>query len=204
MQAQPRGQQWRGARWEQYTKADYGSSRGNQYHNRNNSGRIWKLKPETYIYAIIAINGAVFIMWYMAQARMKSFGDMSMLQWMTSNFTVSYAGLTSGRVWTLLTPAFSHVDTMHMMINMFILHQFGGDIVRILGPRRFLGFYLGAAILGNFTSAFVRGAILASTTGNNAYMRQPALGASTSVVGITTLFACLFPQAQIMLMFVIP
>ncbi|KAJ2867401.1 hypothetical protein GGI22_001072 [Coemansia erecta] len=204
-QAQPHGQQWRGARWERYTKADYGSRRGNQYNNRDNRGSgFWKMKPETYVYAIIAINGAVFVMWQVANAKINSFNDHSMGKWMTENFTISYAGLTQGRLWTLVTPAFSHVDAMHIMVNMFMLHQFGADIVRFVGPKRFVGFFLAAAIAGNFTSAIVRGLILPLKTGDRSTIFQPALGASTSVVGITTLFACLYPQAELLLMFVVP
>ncbi|KAJ1667461.1 hypothetical protein IW140_000826 [Coemansia sp. RSA 1813] len=202
-QAQPRGQQWRGARWEQYTKADYGSRRGNQHRN-SGSGGFWKMKPESYIFTLIAMNGAVFVMWSIAKNKVTSFGDNKMVRWMADNFTISYAGLTQGRLWTLVTPAFSHVDPMHAMVNMFMLHQFGGDILRILGPKKFIGFYLGAAVLGNLTSALVRGIILPRSTGNRSTIYQSSLGASTSVVGITTLFACLFPQAQLMLMFVIP
>ncbi|KAJ1799792.1 hypothetical protein LPJ59_001582 [Coemansia sp. RSA 2399] len=202
-QARPLGQQWRGARWERYTKADYGSRRGNEYNNSRRNG-FWEMKPETYVYAIIVMNGVVFIMWQAAKAKLSSFNDYSMVKWMTENFTINYAGLTQGRLWTLVTPAFSHVDTMHMLVNMFMLHQFGADIVRFVGPKRFVGFYLGAAILGNLTSAVVRGVILPLRTGDNSTIYQPALGASTSVVGITTLFACLYPQAELMLMFIVP
>ncbi|KAJ2593648.1 hypothetical protein EV177_008516 [Coemansia sp. RSA 1804] len=194
-QAQTRlrgGQQWRGARWDQYTNANYGERRG------------WKLTPEVCVYTIIAINGLVFVMWIDANGKAKSFGDLSKYKWMASNFTINLQSIREGRVWTLVTAAFSHVEPMHLLVNMFVLHQFGTDIARILGTRRFVGFYLGAAVIGNAVSLLIRGFVLPYTTGDSTTAGQMALGASTSVVGTTTLFACLFPQAELLLFFIVP
>ncbi|KAJ1888313.1 hypothetical protein LPJ66_008642 [Kickxella alabastrina] len=206
LSAQPRGQQTRGGRWEQHTKADYGSKRGNNYRNSGNNRRPFfdTLTPEATVYMIIAINGVVFLMWQSANGKMRSFQDTKMLRWMTANFTTMWMNLREGRIWTLITPAFSHVDTMHLLVNMFVLHSFGTDIAKTLGPKRFIAFYLGAAFCGNLISAVIRGIVLPYNTGDLRTMVQPSLGASTSVVGVTTLFACLYPHARLLLFFVVP
>ncbi|KAJ1722980.1 hypothetical protein LPJ53_002646 [Coemansia erecta] len=200
----PRGQQTRGARWENYTKANYGSNRGNRYRNHNYRKPLFeRLTPEATVYTLIAINGAVFLVWQSAIGREKSFGDSKLTRWMMRNFTTMWANLSEGRVWTLITPAFSHVEPMHLFINMFVLYNFGPDLARLLGNKRFLGFYLGAAVCGNLISAVLRG-MMQPRLGEPSPRTAPSLGASTSVVGITTLFACLFPQTRFLIFFVVP
>ncbi|KAJ2835772.1 hypothetical protein J3B01_003303 [Coemansia erecta] len=198
----PRGQQGRGARWEQHTKADYGSKRGNSY--RNDPPRRTEITPETVIYLIISINGVVFLMWHTAMSRKDSLGDSKMLQMMMGNFATMWANVREGRIWTLITPAFSHVEPMHLMFNMFMLYSFGGDIAKLLGTKRFVLFYLGAALCGNLVSAVGRGVVLPLLRGDHSGIATPSLGASTSVVGITTLYACLFPTSTLHLFAIIP
>ncbi|KAJ1866426.1 hypothetical protein H4R99_003247 [Coemansia sp. RSA 1722] len=202
----PRGQQTRGARWENYTKANYGSRRGNSYRNNYNNRQSFfdRLTPETTVYTIIALNGAVFLVWQSAKGRSNSFGDNSLTNWMIKNFTTMWVNLSEGRLWTLVTPAFSHIDPMHLLINMFVLYSFGIDLARQLTPKRFLAFYLGAAVCGNVISAVIRGVVMPMSSGDHRAKAQPSLGASTSIVGITTLFACLYPNATLMLFMVVP
>ncbi|KAJ2812378.1 hypothetical protein H4S07_001446 [Coemansia furcata] len=205
----PRGQQTRGGRWESHTKADYGSRRGNTYRNKDSQQQqrpsfFSSLTPEAAVYLLIGVNGAMFLVWTTANQRFNSLGDPSMLTWLTKNCSTMWVNLTEGRIWTLVTPAFSHVDPMHLFVNMFVLHSFGTDVARMLGTKRFLGFYLGAAVIGNLVSAVIRGVVIPLRTGDARSMMQPSIGASTSVVGITTLFACVYPMAQLQLFFVIP
>ncbi|KAJ2742325.1 hypothetical protein GGI20_004568 [Coemansia sp. BCRC 34301] len=198
-------QQRRGARWESYTKADYGSKRGNTYRNSSQRQSFFSgLTPESAVYLLIGANGIMFLVWTSANQRFKSLGDASMLTWLTRNCSTMWANLVEGRIWTLVTPAFSHVDPMHLFVNMFVLHSFGSDVARLLGPRRFLGFYLGAAVVGNLVSAVIRGVVIPLRTGDVRSMTQPSIGASTSVIGITTLFACVYPMAQLQLFMIIP
>ncbi|KAJ2881590.1 hypothetical protein IWW38_005778 [Coemansia aciculifera] len=207
--AVPRGQQTRGGRWENHTKADYGSKRGNTYRNSSQQQQrrppfLSNLTPESAVYLLIAANGVMFLVWTSANQRLRSLGDASMLRWLTRNCSTMWVNLAEGRIWTLVTPAFSHVEPMHLFINMFVLYSFGTDVARMLGPGRFLGFYLGAAVVGNFVSAVIRGVVLPMRTGNRRTMEQPSIGASTSVIGITTLFACVYPMAQLQLFMIIP
>ncbi|KAJ2359336.1 hypothetical protein IWW50_000146 [Coemansia erecta] len=198
----PRGQQARGARWEQHTKADYGSKRGNSY--RNDPPSRTELSPESLVYLIIAINGVVFMVWQTAISRRNSLGDTKLMATMMKNFTTMWVNLQEGRIWTLVTPAFSHIEPMHMLINMFMLFTFGTDIAKLLGKKRFLMFYLGAAVCGNLVSALARGVVMPVMRGDYSGVAQPSLGASTSVVGITTLFACLYPTSTLHLFMIVP
>ncbi|KAJ2053244.1 hypothetical protein H4S04_000815 [Coemansia sp. S16] len=206
----PRGQQTRGGRWESHTKADYGSRRGNIYRKNNNSQQQRRLPlfsnitPESAVYLLIGINGVMFLVWTTANQRFNSLGDKSMLTWLTRNCSTMWVNLAQGRIWTLVTPAFSHVDPMHLFVNMFVLYSFGTDVARMLGAKRFLGFYLGAAVVGNLVSAVIRGVVIPLRTGDMSSMVQPSIGASTSVIGITTLFACVYPMAQLQLFMIIP
>ncbi|KAJ2158164.1 hypothetical protein GGF46_003971 [Coemansia sp. RSA 552] len=202
----PRGQQGR-CRWDRYTKADYGSRRGKQQQQQSRgsgSSLLDKLTPESLVYLIIGANGIVYLVWNSAQQRRTSLGDNTLYVWMLKNFSSMWVNLREGRLWTLVTPAFSHVSTMHLAVNMFILYSFGADLVRVVGKKRFLGFYLLAGVCGNLLSTVTRGIILPRLNGDYSGVMQPAIGASTATVGITTLFACLFPKTQFMLFFVVP
>ncbi|PIA17692.1 rhomboid-domain-containing protein, partial [Coemansia reversa NRRL 1564] len=165
-------------------------------------GLFEKLSPEGLVYAIIGVNAAVFVVWGSAGQRAKSLGDVRLMSWMMKHFTVMWHNLQSGRLWTLVTPAFSHREPLHFLSNMFVLYMFGADIIRIVGKRRFILFYLGAAVCGNLLSAVIRGVVLPATTGDRTGITQPGMGASTAVMGITTLFACLYPTSTIIVFFV--
>ncbi|KAJ1727013.1 hypothetical protein LPJ61_004814 [Coemansia biformis] len=199
----PRGQQGRGARWEQHTKADYGSRRGNAHRNGSQPNQ-WRLSPEGVVYAIIGVNGLVYLVWQTSITRATGLHDARMYTWMRDNFAVMWANVEAGRVWTLLTAAFSHSNLLHLAVNMFVLHSFGTDIARLVGVRRFMLFYLGAAVCGNMFSAVINGIVLPRITGDRSQAMRPSIGASTSAVGIATLFACLYPNASLLVFFVVP
>lgn len=138
---------------------------------------------------IIAINVVVFLLWQTAnEARLLNLED---------NFTVSWNGLAAGRYWTLLTSVFSHNVLFHVLINMFVLRSFGGLIEEVLGPWRFLKFYLAAGIMGSLAHAMV----------SNFYIGEPAVaavGASGAIAGLVLVFSLLFPKEKILLFALIP
>jgi len=57
----------------------------------------------------------------------------------------------SFKFWQIITHMFMHGGSMHILVNMFTLWMFGVQIEQVLGPKRFLFFYiscgLGAAII---------------------------------------------------------
>jgi membrane associated rhomboid family serine protease len=140
--------------------------------------------------AIILLNVIVFIAWFAASTE-------SNLEFMMNHFTISWDGLVNGRFWTLLTSVFSHNYFWHLLINMYVLYGFGYVLNRLLGPRRFLIFYLIAGISGSLMHALVSEYYLHSP-------ELPALGASGAIAGIIIFFALTFPKEKLLLLGFIP
>lgn len=94
--------------------------------------------------------------------------------------------------WQLITYGFLHGDIMHIAFNMFMLWMFGRELELILGPRRFLTYYLtcvvGAGIIQLLVAAWQGGI-------------YPTVGASGGVFGLLLLFGMTFPNRMILLMF---
>lgn len=103
--------------------------------------------------------------------------------------------LGNGAVWQLLTYAFLHGGFFHLLFNLFTLWVFGGDVERLLGPRRFLGYYLFSAVgAALFHLIFYPGSMV------------PVIGASGAIYAVLVAFALFFPDRVItlLLFFVLP
>jgi membrane associated rhomboid family serine protease len=96
--------------------------------------------------------------------------------------------------WQLLTYGFLHdlQSLQHILFNMFGLWMFGRDLERLMGPRRFLTYYLTCVI-----GAGIVQLIVAAVQGG-AY---PTVGASGGVFGILLAYAMAFPNRTVMLLF---
>ncbi len=88
----------------------------------------------------------VFLGWNYADSLRKRFNDTSVYTFLVRNALLSYENVTSGRVWTMLTNCFSHSDSMHFVLNSFVLYSFGPAVVQIVGARRFIGLYLASGL----------------------------------------------------------
>ena len=87
----------------------------------------------------------------------------------------------------IVTHMFSHANFQHLLFNMFGLYMFGPWVESSLGPKRFLVLYL---VSGFFASAL------------QMFMSPvPILGASGAIFGVTTAFATMFPNVELMLLF---
>ena len=98
----------------------------------------------------------------------------------------------------LLTYGFMHarVDIMHLVGNMIGLFFFGRAMEQKLGGKEFLRFYLVSMIFAGLVGSLTY-LLLGPPNGL-------VIGASGAVVAITVLFACYFPNQEILLMFVFP
>ncbi len=107
--------------------------------------------------------------------------------------------LTKPWMWfQFLTYGFLHsLDGLfHVGFNMLGLFIFGRAVEQRLGRKEFLRFYLVSMVIGGIAGCLTYWA-----------MGVPAgvvIGASGSVIAITILFACYYPDAKILLMMVIP
>jgi membrane associated rhomboid family serine protease len=93
--------------------------------------------------------------------------------------------------WQLVTYGFLHGGTMHIAFNMFSLWMFGRELELIMGPRRFLIYYM--------TCVVGAGAVQLVVSGWEG-SPYPIVGASGGVFGLLLAFGMTFPNRMIMLL----
>jgi len=103
----------------------------------------------------------------------------------------SPAGLAGFLPWQLVTYSFLHGGPLHLVVNMLALYMFGSDIERVLGERRYLGYYFTCVV-----TAAAAQLIVSAMSGGPPY---PTLGASGGVFGVLLAFALYFPRRTVML-----
>lgn len=139
----------------------------------------------------LGLNLLVFAGWLLARF------NPELYQFLIENFVVSSGRLADGRIWTLLTAAFSQAAFLHLLINMIVLHSFGGVVESIMGSRRFVWFYLIAAVFSSLCHCFTSSLLLRRGD-------VGALGASGVMSGLLLIFALLFPKRKILLFGFVP
>ena len=115
----------------------------------------------------------------------------------------------------IFTHLFSHSPTMfaHILFNMFALWMFGRILENVWGPKRFLFFYLasgvGAAALHLAMQYFRCEQVWQSIQAGNPPSPEkilgaisPALGASGAIMGLFAAFAFLFPNTELIFLFI--
>jgi len=101
-----------------------------------------------------------------------------------------------GAIWQLVTYMFLHGGVSHILFNMLALWMFGGSVEETWGTRRFLQYYF---ICGIGAGVCV---VIANLLFGN--IHQPTIGASGAIYGVLLAFAMLFPEAEILIMFLFP
>ncbi|GAA5953930.1 hypothetical protein JCM21900_003056 [Sporobolomyces salmonicolor] len=146
---------------------------------------------------LIVLNVSVFAAWQYGEQLAVRFRDASWLRFLHHNFTVSWQNVSQGRIWTLVTSAFSHEGTGHLLVNMASLFFMAPPVMAVLGNVGFLSLYL---LSGLAASAF-------SLAFNHFVTKNPnyaAHGASGATYGTISFFACMFPTTTFLLFFVVP
>jgi membrane associated rhomboid family serine protease len=95
-------------------------------------------------------------------------------------------------VWQLVTYGFLHGSLVHLAFNMFALYMFGGAMELVVGPRRYLAYYLVCVV----AAALVQLLVTAMMGG-----LYPTVGASGGVFGLLLAYAVYFPHNKVMLLF---
>ncbi len=108
----------------------------------------------------------------------------------------AHLGFPQGGTYTFLTYMFLHGSWLHLLLNMWMLWIFANNIEDVMGPVRFLAFYLlcGLAALG-VHYAF------------NMDSPLPVVGASGAIAGVMGAYFLLFPHARVVTLipiFIIP
>jgi membrane associated rhomboid family serine protease len=135
------------------------------------------------------------------------------------NFGAFYFNSPYFRVWQILTYMFLHGGWQHILFNMFALFSFGPILEYSIGPKRFLNLYLicgiGAIILQMIVQALEVHAMIGSFTAPHfsladplvpdklkAIYYGPVVGASGAIFGLLVAFGMLFPNMELMMLFV--
>lgn len=127
-----------------------------------------------------------------------------------------------GQIWRMITYQFLHANFGHILFNMWALYFFGPAVERIMGPRRFLIYYLSCGVAGALFSSLLAGIGMYSMLDNqqsfiavNELVQQftdysgtvepwqmvPMIGASAAVYGVMVSVAYMFPNERISLLF---
>ncbi len=141
----------------------------------------WSSLPQAdqTIYALIALNGAVFCGWRIP----------SMSRFMGRFFLHS---IRSHPI-TMATSTFSHATALHLALNMVALYSFGGIIHRTMGREQFLAFYMTSGLCASGGSHLVK-ALRRDPT--------PSLGASGAIFGLAGATCAAYPSMNVSLIFI--
>jgi len=106
------------------------------------------------------------------------------------HFLCSRAHIQQGRLYTLLTSAFSHQRPLHFFGNILGVYVVGGTVAQALSPGEFAALLLS----GSYGSSLAQ--VLRSA--------QPAIGGSGAVMGVLTAGALVVPREKIHIWFPFP
>lgn len=126
---------------------------------------------------------------FLLQLVMGNWVELNFALWPPNSFTPHF------EPWQLVSYAFLHDphNYTHILFNMFALYMFGPEIERLLGPRRFLTYYIVCVIGAAITQ------LLALRMVGNPPV--PTLGASGGIFGLLLAFGLAFPRRRLMLLF---
>uniref|UniRef100_A0A914WL25 rhomboid protease n=1 Tax=Plectus sambesii TaxID=2011161 RepID=A0A914WL25_9BILA len=130
---------------------------------------------------LIGVNVAVWLLWRVP--RLQPF----MLRYFTNGFASK--SLCS----PMILSVFSHYSLIHLALNMYVLHNFGGvSCDRFFGVEQFLAFYVAAGLFSSLGSMVHKAITLNPVT---------ALGASGAILGVLTYTCMKIPDAQLQIVF---
>jgi len=133
---------------------------------------------------LIVINVAIFLLTFVARGVMRYLALIPILV------------VQEHAWWQVVTYMFVHAGTWHLLFNMLALFMFGVPLERSLGSGEFLLYYFVTGV----------GAGLATLAVNwytgMAYI--PVVGASGAIFAVLLAYATLFPDARIVLFWILP
>ena len=148
---------------------------------------VYNMRPQrpsaipNVIFALLIINGVVFALQQLNP------------RFLMINFALWPAGPANSPFmpWQLLTYGFLHGNVMHIAFNMFALWMFGRELELMMGPRRFITYFLTCVI-----GAGVVQLIVANIQGG----LYPTVGASGGVFGILLAYGMTYPNRTVVLL----
>jgi membrane associated rhomboid family serine protease len=140
---------------------------------------------------LLILNVAIFLLQYMFHM---PFADRFALpsHWWTSSFSF----------WKLFTYMFVHGGPAHLFANMLGLFFIGPTVERTIGSYRFFILYYVSGILGGLGWSMIADPFYIDEYGTQ--IVPICVGASGAVMGVLGAFGALYPNAKLLLWFVIP
>ena len=155
-------------------------SRGSFFNSSFPSGVKW----------LILANVAIFLIYFFA------------FRWGGDGFFIPLklipAMVVRGAVWQLVTYLFLHDPQgfMHILLNMLVLWMFGTPVEETWGTRRFTQFYFLCGVGAGLC------VVLVNLVFGNPY--QATIGASGAIYGLLLAYGMLFPNQEVLFMFLFP
>ena len=138
---------------------------------------------------LIIINALVFLAWNLVPVEvMNEYFLLFKIKNLPFHETVNWG--YSFKPIQIVTHFFSHADLMHIVMNMYALFLFGTALETVLGSKRFLIQYLTFGLLSG---------ILIAVFDPSA---NPVLGASAAISGLLVVYAYVYPNARLGLLFI--
>lgn len=124
---------------------------------------------------------------------------------LTENFALRANWWMNFEIGQLFTYMFIHGSLSHLMVNMLGLFFIGPTVERTIGAFRFFILYYVSGILGGLGWSLIADPFPVADAFGNTFMHYPiCVGASGAVMGILGAFGALYPNAKLLLWFVIP
>lgn len=158
------------------------------------AGSRWNRLPGTW--CLLLVNVGVFALQQLTAAALQAHSGLQLERYLA----LVPAHLLSSRLWELITFQFLHAGWLHLIFNCLALFFFGRAVESVLGPRKFLSFYLACGVVGGlFQALWAYTPFLDQPT-------TPVVGASAGVFGLVAAYALLNRDAAItvLLYFVVP
>ncbi len=159
------------------------------------------LSDRTYMRSDYPRPATSAVIWIVAAMLAGSVLQFALERWFgirafTAMLALTPYGIGEWRLWTVFSYVLLHGGLLHLALNCLGVFLLGREVEPLLGARRFVQFFLGAALLGGLAWLAVH--LFAGGTA--------LVGASACVAAIFIFFACVYPEREItfLLFFVLP
>jgi membrane associated rhomboid family serine protease len=111
--------------------------------------------PRTTSYVLIGLNAVVWLLIQFTGGRSSRLIDLlallpdSIARQLSDGSVVVVRGVDDGAWWQLVTSMFTHVQPLHIGVNMLALYFLGPMLESVLGRARFLALYLVSGLAGS-------------------------------------------------------
>ena len=152
------------------------------------------------LWGIMGANGVVFGLWFLSD------NDRRLRYFLNKYFTISSYGFLQQHLYlNALTSMFSHKDLMHFLVNMFVFHSFGGNVIHTVGTLKFLLIYFGGGVVSSLCQVLWPYVVPNSWPAKrSANPFTPSLGASGGVNALLSWSIMIAPRAMIYFYGVLP